>query len=68
MFSKRQENTSTPTVLPDDLLDQVAGGAKPTFYEFATPDGDIVCRPNKGNAGGKLVNTGVVCTPGGEEA
>ena len=66
MLNKREHVASTNlTVLRDEMLDEVAGGAgKPTFYEFVTPDGDIVCRPNKGNAGGKLVNTGVTCTGG----
>ncbi len=68
MSNKREDVTSVkPTVLPDDMLDKVAGGANQTFYEFTTPDGDTVCRPNKGNMGGKLTTKGVICTPGGEE-
>ena len=47
MFSKREDVVSAElTVLPDELLDEVAGG-QPTFYEYTSPDGTEtgICRP-----------------------
>ena len=45
MFSKHEDVPSAElTVLPDALLDKVAGGK--TFYEYTSPDGtETVCLP-----------------------
>lgn len=45
MFNKHEDATSSElAVLPDELLDEVAGGK--TFYEYTSPDGgETVCLP-----------------------
>ena len=47
MFNKREAvSLATPTVVPDEMLDKVAGGAKPTFYQELGPEG-LTCRNSR---------------------
>ena len=78
MFSKHEDTTSAElTVLPDELLDKVAGGAgggsgnhgnpapgtEPTFYEWTSSDGtEVACLPSWVQPKG-MTSTGEKCPP-----